>query len=272
MTGGAAEGSAPRCPFCGGPEVVEVAEVWADHRWWPETCCEGLHDHLVASIAEEPGWARDLLDRLLARAGLGGHGPLRRIADDGAGGLALDWHPRVAPVAFGAARRFVAAHHAHCRPPVAARFCHAAANGFTTVGVAMTGNPVARALMGRGIAEVNRLCVRRDLPRALAWNVASMLLGAAAREAERRGFARIVTYTLSDESGVSLRAAGWTPEATVRGRGWHGRGRARTDTNAWTDKTRWARALRPRRAPAPTAAPVREAGEGGYADSWMWGV
>lgn len=266
-----ADGTAPRCLFCGGPEVIEVAEVWADHRWWPETCCEGLYGHLVASIAEEPEWARGLLDRLLARAGLGG--PLRRIADDGACGLVLDWHPRVAPVAFRAAAEFVRRHHAHCRPPVAARFCHAATNGFTTMGVAVTGNPVARALMGRGIVEVNRLCVRRDLPRALAWNAASMLLGAAAREAARRGFERIVTYTLSEENGVSLHAAGFVAEARVRGRGWHRRGRARSDTNAWTDKTRWARALRPRPAGAPAAAPAEgKRPEVGYGGSGMWGV
>jgi len=90
-----------------------------------------------------------------------------------------------------------------------------------------------------------------------------MLYGWSAREAERRGWSRIVTYTRADEDGGSLVAAGWTPEATVRGRGWHGGQRARANRNAFIDKTRWGKALHPRmrvvmdsRPPrAPTADP-----------------
>ena len=48
-----------------------------------------------------------------------------------------------------------------------------------------------------------------------------MLLGASARSAEQAGFKTVITYTLQSESGTSLRAAGWNPEAVVRGRGWH---------------------------------------------------
>jgi len=127
-----------------------------------------------------------------------------------------------------------------------ARFSLSAWNGATLVGVAMTGNPVARAFMGRGIVEVNRLCVRRDMPAALRWNAASLLYGRAAREAERRGFQRIITYTRADEAGTSLHAAGWVQEASVRGRGWHNAGRSRSNTNAFIDKVRWSRTLRPR--------------------------
>jgi hypothetical protein len=128
----------------------------------------------------------------------------------------------------------------------------------TQLGVVMAGNPVARAFMGRGIVEVNRLCIRRDLPRALAWNCASLLYGAAAREAERRGFGRIITYTRADESGVSLVAAGWEQEAVVRGRGWHSASRARSNTNAFIDKVRWSRTLK-QRAPPPAARKQRGA-------------
>jgi hypothetical protein len=73
-----------------------------------------------------------------------------------------------------------------------------------------------------------------------------MLYGWSAREAERRGWSRIVTYTRADEDGGSLIAAGWTPEATVRGRGWHSGRRARANRNAFIDKTRWGKALHPR--------------------------
>jgi len=40
-------------------------------------------------------------------------------------------------------------------------------------------------------------------------NGCSMLYGASARVARAMGFHRIITYTLEEESGASLRAAGW---------------------------------------------------------------
>lgn len=89
------------------------------------------------------------------------------------------------------------------------------------LGVATLGRPVARAFNGRGIAEMARLCIRRDVAPLLRWNAASMLLGAGARSAEQAGFERVITYTLQNESGISLRAAGWVPESLIRGRGWH---------------------------------------------------
>ena len=113
-------------------------------------------------------------------------------------------------------------------------------NGRTLLGVAIVGNPVAPGLNGRGIAEVNRLCIRRDTADALRWNAASMLYGWCAREAARQGWRKIITYTRVDEPGTSLRAAGWTQECRVRGRGWHSARRARSNTNSWIDKVRWS--------------------------------
>ena len=81
-----------------------------------------------------------------------------------------------------------------------------------------------------------------------------MLYGWGAREAERRGWTHIVTYTRADEDGTSLRAAGWVQESRVRGRGWHSTRRRRSNTNGWIDKTRWGKALRPR-TPQPTSEP-----------------
>ena len=100
-------------------------------------------------------------------------------------------------------RAFIARHHAHCAPPVMWRFDAAIYNGNTMLGLAIVGNPVAPGLMLRGILEVNRLCLRRDLPDALRWNAASMLYGWCAREARRRGWRKIITYTRADEPGTS---------------------------------------------------------------------
>ncbi|UFN51677.1 hypothetical protein LPC08_24465 (plasmid) [Roseomonas sp. OT10] len=248
----------PRCPWCGEPAMLELTEVWSDHAFLLDACCPAAHEEACAGMADDPAWARALLRRLGAEDLLG-HG-LRRVADTGCGQLLLDRNLAIQPIRFAAAADFVRRHHVHNPAPVAWRFGAAIANGLTLLGVVMVGNPVARALMGRGIVEVNRLCVRRDVPRALAWNACSQLYGWAAREAEARGFSRIITYTRQDEQGHSLIAAGWEREARVRGRSWNSSCRARTDHGTPIDRFRWSRPLRPRRAaprpirPAPMTA------------------
>jgi hypothetical protein len=106
-------------------------------------------------------------------------------------------------------------------------------------------------LNGRGIAEVNRLCIRGDLHPMLRWSCCSMLYAHSAREAERRGFSRIITAIRDDEEGISLRAAGWVCEGAPGGRGWHSARRSRSNRNAWITKQRWSRTLRPKPAATP---------------------
>jgi hypothetical protein len=117
-------------------------------------------------------------------------------------------------------------------------------NGSALIGVVTVGNPVSPAFNGRGIVEVNRLCIRGDLDPMLRWNCCSKLYAYAAAEAERRGFTRIITYIHVDEEGISLRAAGWVCDGPAGGRGWHSARRARSNRNAWITKERWSRALR----------------------------
>ena len=227
------------CLFCGEAEKLELFEIWSDHEFMFETCCLDLHEQVAADFAEDPAWARELTRRLGAETIIGER--LRRVADaDGV--FVLDWHPRIRPIAFGAARRFVERHHEHCAPPAAWRFGAAIWNGRTLLGVVMVGNPVARAYNVRSVLEVNRLCIRRDVANALRWNACSMLYGWAAREAQRRGFAKIITYTRADEEGTSVRAAGWEHEARIRGRSWHGT-RLRRNDNAWIARDRWSRSF-----------------------------
>ena len=52
-------------------------------------------------------------------------------------------------------------------------------------------------------------------------NACSALYGASARIARLMGFRRIITYTLTSESGISLRAAGWVCEKTGIKSYWH---------------------------------------------------
>lgn len=227
-----------RCLFCGQPKQAEIFEVWG-HEFMLQTCCEGLHEQIVNEMYDDPQWAGQFV-RSIGMEDICGH-KLRRVTDDGCCGLVLDWQLRFKPVATRSVKRFIDLHHTHCGVPVTWRFHNAVFNGATLIGVAVVGNPVAPALMGRGILEVNRLCVRRDVPSALRWNAASMLYGWCAREAESRGWRKIITYTRADEAGISLEAAGWDREATVRGRGWHSARRRRSNRNSWIDKVRWSR-------------------------------
>lgn len=234
--------------------MLELAEAWSDHAFMLETCCLASHEAASHSMADDPGWARGLLRRLGAEELLSG-GRLRRVADDGCGQLLLDWNLVVRPVRFAVAAGFVRRHHVHCGAPTAWRFGACITNGPTLLGVVMVGNPIARSFNGRGMVEVNRLCVRRDVPAALRWNACSRLYAWACKEAERRGFVRVITYTRADEDGASLRAAGWTKEARVRGRSWNSRTRARADRGPPVDKDRWSRALKPCR-PRPNRRPL----------------
>lgn len=110
---------------------------------------------------------------------------------------------RLVPVSFAAAADFVDLHHRHHTRPVGHVFSVGVADGDEIVGVAMVGRPVARAYDDGLTLEVNRTCVSD------AKNANSMLYGACARAAFALGYRRLITYTQGDESGASLRAAGW---------------------------------------------------------------
>ena len=62
-------------------------------------------------------------------------------------------------------------------------------------------------------AEVLRVCILPDAPR----NANSMLYGACRRILFEMGGRKILTYTLQTESGISLKGAGWTMEAEIKG-------------------------------------------------------
>lgn len=246
------------CLFCGEPEVLSLFEIWSDHNFQFETCCEGLLEHVSMEIGADPAWGRALLRQLGAEE-LTGH-RLRRVSDGEGCTPMLDLNLQIEPIGFGAARAFIGAHHGHCAPPRGWRFGAAIRNGWSLLGVVTIGNPVAPALNRTGTVEVNRLCVRRDTAPLLRRDCCSKLYAWSAREAERRGFGRIITYVRADEQGTSLKAAGWVCEGPAGGRAWHSAKRSRSNVNAWIGKTRWSRTLKPKpirtttpRPPAPSA-------------------
>ncbi len=69
--------------------------------------------------------------------------------------------------------------------------------------VCIVGRPVAKSYDDGDTIEVLRVASDGG------WNLNSFLYGAAARAAFAMGFHRVVTYNEADESGASLRAAGY---------------------------------------------------------------
>lgn len=129
----------------------------------------------------------------------------------------------IVPLSLEEANEFVRCHHRHHGEVVGHKFSLGAATGNAICGIAIIGRPVARGRDDGLTLEVTRLAT--DGTR----NACSFLYGAAARAAFALGYRRLGTYILADESGISLRAAGWRLIGEVRGRSWSCPSRPRVD-------------------------------------------
>ena len=122
---------------------------------------------------------------------------------------------RLVPVSFTEARVYVAQTHRHNDPPIAARASVGIADDAGTLrGVGILGIPKARNSADGRTAEIVRVATD-GVP-----NGCSMIYGALVRVAWALGYDRVLTYTLAEESGSSLRAAGWTNEGAAGGGEW----------------------------------------------------
>jgi hypothetical protein len=137
------------------------------------------------------------------------------------------------PVTFAEAAAFVAEHHRHHQSPPGAKFAIAINDGEKVRGVVIVGRPVARMLDDGWTAEVTRCCTDG------VKNGCSMLYGAAWRAARALGYRKLITYTLPEEGGGSLRAAGWRCIGEAGGGTWNRKGRQRVDTHPTQGKLRW---------------------------------
>lgn len=118
------------------------------------------------------------------------------------------------PVELKTANEFVERLHRHHTRIQGHRFSLGATVGEKLVGVAIVGRPVGGSNQDRWV-EVTRCCT--DGTR----NACSFLYGAAAKAAKQLGYERIQTYILDEETGVSLKASGWTYERMSHPVGWH---------------------------------------------------
>jgi len=141
--------------------------------------------------------------------------------------------PYLQPITFAEASRFIAEHHRHHLPPIGWKFGIAANDGKKVVGVITVGRPVARLLDDGWTLEVTRCCT--DGTR----NACSMLYGAAWRAAKALGYKRLITYTLREEPGTSLKAAGWKELYITPGNSWSVPSRPRVDTHPLGQKVLW---------------------------------
>lgn len=140
---------------------------------------------------------------------------------------------RLRPIRQKEAFAYIRKYHRHHPAPQGWVCGVAVESDGVVVGVATIGRPVARMLADGYTAEVTRCCTDGTK------NAASMLYGACWRASRALGYRRLITYTLIEEPGTSLRAAGFRPGHVVRGRSWDTPARQRQDKHPITDKRFW---------------------------------
>lgn len=150
---------------------------------------------------------------------------------------------RIIPLLLSEANDFVEAWHRHsCRTNNdGGKFAIGLKHEGELVGVAIVGRPVARMLQVDGAAELTRLCTSPAAPKGAE----SKLYARARRIWQLMGGTTLHTYTLSRESGASLRGAGLAaPAAKVRTQQWNRGARPRRERKIYeTDKVRWTESL-----------------------------
>lgn len=138
------------------------------------------------------------------------------------------------PITLREANAYVLAHHRHhgeTRGCICVVACADSEGAIHGVGIA--GRPLSRMLQDGYTAEVTRLCTDG------AQNAPSMLYRALWRACRALGYRRLVTYTLPEEGGTSLRAAGYKLVGEAGGGSWSRTSRPRVDTAPTQTKLRW---------------------------------
>lgn len=129
----------------------------------------------------------------------------------------------VVQVDINVANEFVRRYHRHNKPVPGSKVNLGIVDETGLLrGVAIIGRPVARMIDDGWTLEVNRVATDGCA------NGCSALYGAARRIVFELGYRRLVTYTLVDESGASMRGSGWKKVSEMRvnkGKGWQTRER-----------------------------------------------
>lgn len=150
--------------------------------------------------------------------------------------LSREKHREIKPITLKIANSFVDKYHRHHNGTVGCKFSIGLFEGDKLIAVAICGRPVSRYLDNGEICEINRCCTRGDE------NACSKLYGACSRIARNMGYKKIITYTLESESGISLKASGFTCEGRAGGTHWSGK-RDRGQDIPCERKLRWSKLL-----------------------------
>jgi hypothetical protein len=147
----------------------------------------------------------------------------------------------IRPVTFRTAREFVTEHHRHNAAPQGHKFSIGLMADGELIGVVIVGRPVSRILDDGCTAEITRCCVLGNQR-----NANSKLYAAALRTARGMGYRRVVTDTLPEESGSSLRAVGFTLDGRTAYHSWDmpGRPRKMPDKYPQGQKNRWIKTFK----------------------------
>lgn len=138
-------------------------------------------------------------------------------------------HYRAVPLTLAEANAYVATVHRHNGEIPMARIVVGGVDEDGILrGVALAMRPVARGLGHPMTLEVARVCTDG------APNLCSFLYARIVRAAKELGYARLVTYTLTEEDGASLKAAGWVMVSDGQRRAERGGSRIRD----WTERGR----------------------------------
>lgn len=144
----------------------------------------------------------------------------------------------IVPVSLKEAQAFVNNHHRHHKQPQGHKFSIGLKVNERLIGVIIAGRPVSRHLDDKLTLEVTRCCVLDGFK-----NAVSKLYSSVCRAAKAIGYRKVITYTLMEEIGASMKAVGFIKEAASRGGSWNSAARKRKDRHPTTPKYRWARAL-----------------------------
>ena len=118
----------------------------------------------------------------------------------------------IIPLTLKEANEFVTKHHRHNKKCAGHKWSVGAIYKNKLVGVIIVGKPIARKLDNRFTLEVNRNCVLDDAPKGTC----SFLYAKAIKIWQSMGGKKIITYTLTTESGSSLKAVNFNNETKVQ--------------------------------------------------------
>lgn len=141
---------------------------------------------------------------------------------------------KIVPVSLREANSFVDTLHRHHGSVVGHKFAIGIADESGKMrGVAIVGRPVSRMADNGLTLEVNRCCTDGIN------NACSMLYRAAWKVALAMGYHKLITYTLPEEGGASLKGAGFKLIGERGGGSWSRKDRPRTDDHPTQPKLLW---------------------------------